>query len=529
MTDKELADRWDPVASRLVNTTPSVLTPVASNQRIDVLDVLRGFALIGILLMNIEWFSRPILSSGTFAADLSGLDHAAGWLIQCFVEGKFYKLFALLFGMGFAIMMTQAVHKDKPFAAWFSRRMVVLFVFGIIHMFFVWQGDILHAYAFTGLLMLGFIYLLRIKHLQKFNNPKSMLKLTLWWLSAPILLAGFAGVAFGVFIDHQSSSQQWQKDQKIRALITQLETKAAKNKENKELLSEEQVETFDRKAATLSNSEPDVKIASATVRQHFGENSQNITESTPVFGTSELTLKAQAQEIFEEEQEMVQNKINEIAALKDGSYWQASIFRIQASIIWVIFTPIFALSLLLPIFLLGYWFVISGTIKNYAQYPKLFTYMARIGLGVGFILTAAGLTIMRHPAVEHVMSLQATAGVLNTAGEYFMAAGYLGLIVRLLDAPKWQRKLLKLAPMGRMALTNYIMHSIILTSIFYGYAGGFYGEISRAPQMLIVLVIILIQIPFSSWWLTHYQFGPLEWFWRSITYKKWQAFKVQSS
>jgi uncharacterized protein len=248
------------------------------------------------------------------------------------------------------------------------------------------------------------------------------------------------------------------KRSKIRALITQLETKAAKNKENKELLSEEQ--------------------------------------------------------------EMVQNKINEIAALKDGSYWQASIFRIQASIIWVIFTPIF---------LLGYWFVISGTIKNYAQYPKLFTYMARIGLGVGFILTAAGLTIMRHPAVEHVMSLQATAGVLNTAGEYFMAAGYLGLIVRLLDAPKWQRKLPKLAPMGRMDLTNYIMHSIILTSIFYGYAGGFYGEISRAPQILIVLVIILIQIPFSSWWLTHYQFGPLEWFWRSITYKKWQAFKVQSS
>ena len=83
--------------------------------------------------------------------------------------------------------------------------------------------------------------------------------------------------------------------------------------------------------------------------------------------------------------------------------------------------------------------------------------------------------------------------------------------------------------MGRMALTNYIMHSLILTSIFYGYAGGFYGEISRALHMLIVLAIVLIQIQVSRWWLTHYQFGPLEWLWRSITYKKWQSFRVVPS
>ena len=207
MTDKGLSDNRDSVTSSLINTTPSALTPVVSSQRISALDILRGFALIGILLMNVEWFSRPILSSGTFAVDLSGLDHAVGWLIQCFVEGKFYKLFALLFGMGFAVMMSQAIHKDKPFAAWFTRRMCVLFVFGLLHMFFVWQGDILHAYAFTGLLMLGFIYLLRTRYLQKYNNPRSILTLALWWLSIPILLASLVGVGFGVFVDHQSSLQ----------------------------------------------------------------------------------------------------------------------------------------------------------------------------------------------------------------------------------------------------------------------------------------------------------------------------------
>jgi uncharacterized protein len=145
---------------------------------------------------------------------------------------------------------------------------------------------------------------------------------------------------------------------------------------------------------------------------------------------------------------------------------------------------------------------------------------------VGLVVTVAGLVVMGHPAVKHIMPIKVAAGLLVTMGEFFMAAGYLGLLVRLLDAPKWQKYLEKLAPMGRMALTNYIMHSLILTSIFYGYAGGSYGEIPRAPQMLIVLAIVLIQIPLSSLWLKHFQFGPLEWLWRSLTYKKWQSFRV---
>jgi uncharacterized protein len=78
-------------------------------------------ALIGILLMNIEWFGRSILELGTFDESLTGFDHAVGWLIRCFVEGKFYKLFALLFGMGFAVMLLRARESGKPFGAWFTR------------------------------------------------------------------------------------------------------------------------------------------------------------------------------------------------------------------------------------------------------------------------------------------------------------------------------------------------------------------------------------------------------------------------
>ena len=85
-----------------------------------------------------------------------------------------------------------------------------------------------------------------------------------------------------------------------------------------------------------------------------------------------------------------------------------------------------------------------------------------------------------------------------------------------------------MAPVGRMALTNYIMHSVILTTLFYGYAAGLYGQISRAPQMLIVVAIVLFQVAFSSWWLGRYRFGPLEWLWRSLTYKEMQPMRITS-
>jgi hypothetical protein len=364
--------------------------------------------------------------------------------------------------------------------------------------------------------MLGLIYLLRSKRFEKYNNPNFILKLALWWLTIPMLLASLAGIGYGAFYDRQSLSEQWQETKDIQALVSQLDINEIQIKELP-LPEPTSVDTLE----VLSDGE----IAPQT-----GLVDPNIVEESSIDSEeSEPTLQEQAQEIFEAEQEHTQDITNEVAALSKANYWQATAYRVKTSIMWLAFTPIFALTLLLPIFLLGYWLVITDVIKNHAQHSKLFSYMARIGLGVGLIVTVGGLIIVGHPAVEHLVSIQLVGSVLFNVGQFFMAAGYLGLLVRLLDSSKWYNILVKLAPMGRMALTNYIMHSIILTSIFYGYAGGMYGEISRAPQMLIVLAILVIQIPLSRWWLTHYQFGPLEWLWRSLTYRKWQSFKVISS
>ena len=76
-------------------TPPADLTPLAAAKRIDLMDILRGFALIGILMMNIEWFNRTITELGRFDFSLSGFDWSAGWFVRLIVEGKFYKLFSL--------------------------------------------------------------------------------------------------------------------------------------------------------------------------------------------------------------------------------------------------------------------------------------------------------------------------------------------------------------------------------------------------------------------------------------------------
>ena len=93
------------------------LAPVAATERIEAMDVLRGFALLGILLMNIEGIVGPLLGAMTGVDPaLTGADRWVDALIYVFVQGKFYPLFSLLFGMGFAVMMQRAVDAGRPFA-----------------------------------------------------------------------------------------------------------------------------------------------------------------------------------------------------------------------------------------------------------------------------------------------------------------------------------------------------------------------------------------------------------------------------
>lgn len=473
------------------------LAPVAESKRIDVLDIIRGIALIGIVLMNIEWFNRAFIDLGSFNKELTGLDHATGWIIRCFVEGKLYKLFALLFGMGFAIMIVRAKEAQRPFNAWFVRRMSFLLLIGLFHLIFIWNGDILHDYALAGLILLGYVNLLKLKRLQKYDNPDSILKLGLIWLLAPFIMFTLFGIGGGTYFDNTKINEKWQESIEI---TNQIESRY-------------QIE----KVKLTSNSFESEDLAESII------SDDNEKESSP-----EEIKEQNISEAVKSRLEYDQEKNDEILTMSQGSYFEVLKFQANYSLSELVKAPIFSLMILMPIFLLGYWMVISNIIREHQKHKRFYKYLSRIGLGVGILTTVCGLLIMQHPAAEHIDMFQGIANILFFFGQIMMTAGYLGLIVRMVQSKKWGKYMKIFAPYGKMALTNYITQSIIMVSIFFGYAGGLYDQVPRSQQVLVVIAIIVFQFIFSKWWLNRFKFGPLEWLWRSFTYKKFQPMKIAS-
>jgi uncharacterized protein len=128
--------------------------PISKQERIVTLDIIRGFALLGIFLVNMPTFHSPALMISH--PDYTGMDYWLDLFLQMFVQTKFYTIFSFLFGLGFYIFMSRAEQKDLHVNRLFSRRLFALLLFGAIHLIFIWYGDILHTYAIAGFLLLLF-------------------------------------------------------------------------------------------------------------------------------------------------------------------------------------------------------------------------------------------------------------------------------------------------------------------------------------------------------------------------------------
>ena len=111
------------------------------------------------------------------------------------------------------------------------------------------------------------------------------------------------------------------------------------------------------------------------------------------------------------------------------------------------------------------------------------------------------------------------AQALQWTGAPLMTIGYIGVLALAARRPRlgpWLREWI--APAGRMALTNYLVASLVLSTLFYGYGLGWYGQVSRAGQVGIVLVLFAAQAVASRWWMARHRYGPLEWVWRAFTW-----------
>lgn len=402
-----------------------MLQPVAPAERIATLDVLRGFALLGILLMNIEGFVGPLDEAMTGLNPLlRGADRVADAAVYLLVQGKFYTLFALLFGMGFAVMAQRAEAARRAFGGFFVRRSAALLLIGVLHATLLWSGDILVSYALLAFMLLAF------REAPTRWLPWMALAV---YLCAPLLslLAGAVGSAAQA---DPHAAVQWRQDMAEQA----------------------------QRAAT----------ALAEQRQVFGH----------------------------------------------GCYAAATAQRLR-DLVDALGLLVFNAPAIFGMFLLGAWCVRSGLATQPQRRPRLLAALrwGVLPLGLALMLLSFRLEPWMDPARLDLRL--AAAFALSTVASGMMALGYAAWIVRLTPALRW------LAPAGRMALSNYLLQSLVCTTLFYGYGLGYFERLPRAWQIPFAFALFALQVVLSQLWLRHFRFGPMEWLWRSASYLRWQPLR----
>jgi len=163
--------------------------------------------------------------------------------------------------------------------------------------------------------------------------------------------------------------------------------------------------------------------------------------------------------------------------------------------------------------------VLSGD-RDSAFYKRLLA--AGYGLGLPMTLASAWLNWEVRWDALYMFG----AGLApNYVGSVLVALGHIAAVMLLVKGGHLASLTARFAAVGRMALSNYLMHSIILTTVFYGYGLGLYASVPRAAQMLFVIGVIAFQLWLSPLWLERYRFGPVEWLWRSLTYAQRQPMR----
>jgi len=188
---------------------------------------------------------------------------------------------------------------------------------------------------------------------------------------------------------------------------------------------------------------------------------------------------------------------------------------------------IFFYPIVLGMFLIGVWAARNEIFSNYAKYLPIYRKTLWWGLSIGIVTSSLYAIAYRYASmgIPDGWSLLATS--MHTLSGISMGLFYISASVLILATQKstWFQKVL--APVGRMALTNYLMQSIICAFLFHSYGLGLFGQVEVWQGIILTLLIFIAQIIFSRWWLSRFQYGPFEWVWRGLTYRKFQALRIK--
>ncbi|HZF53509.1 MAG TPA: DUF418 domain-containing protein [Polyangiaceae bacterium] len=401
--------------------------PTGAADRIDALDILRGFALFGVLLVNLEfWFRTSQYRYHLNRFPYPSLpDRIVDAILPVFFEVRFLSLFSFLFGAGLAIQLERAERSQARPLRFLARRLGVLLGIGAAHIFLIWSGDILHVYAVVGLFVLP---LLR-------RRPKTLAIVAACIIALP---------AVGNLVVRLVQLARGRSAVQARDTASLAETRAL------------------------------------------------IEENVRVFG--------------------------------QGSWLEIARARIDD---YVRFAPdlAFVATLAFVMALLGVVAWKRGVFQRPADHRPLLRRTLALGLifGIGFSIARVARVALALPEVP--------LWVWRSMEGFFPAAmiastlAYGALILLALERERSRAILAHLAPVGRMALSNYLLQSVICSLLFYGFGLGLYDKLGSAAGALLAVAIFAAQIELSRAWFTRFQFGPVEWLWRSLTYGRSQPMR----
>jgi uncharacterized protein len=372
---------------------------VAPSSRSEAIDATRGFALFGVLAVNVVTAFRISIFQ-QFLPNQNAAPGTLDRLVERFVyfalDMKSFSLFSILFGLGLAMQFERFSRGGRPFYL-LTRRLLALLIFGAVHVLLIWNGDILTEYAIGGLIALP---LLRL-------SQRSL-----------------AAVAFGLLLLYGA-------------------------------------------------------LAVFPTLVPF-PGSQALTEHV-----------AQANAVYPH------GSLLEV--------WRFSVREI--ALIIPLHVSVFPRTV--GLFALGAWTWRSGLFQHAHDNHGAFGGLAVIGILMGVTLTA-----------------RTGDPFLQRLAPVIFAIGYGSLVVWMAQIDGVRRWLAPFAAVGRMAFTNYILHSVVFGFIFFGWGLGLFGRVGAATALLLVACVYAVQIALSTVWLKRFRFGPLEWLWRSITYSARQPMRV---
>jgi uncharacterized protein len=186
---------------------------------------------------------------------------------------------------------------------------------------------------------------------------------------------------------------------------------------------------------------------------------------------------------------------------------------------------LFFYPVVLSMFLVGMWAARTRIIAEYDSHLPFFRKTWLLGLAIGLIGNTLLVVAYRNANMASQDAWATLYATMHTVGGISLGAFYVSSFVLLYAKGKANGAVKLLAPVGRMALTNYLMQSLITAILFLGWGFGLFGKIELWQGIVLTVAIFTLQIPFSKWWLNRFRFGPMEWLWRSLTYGKIQPMK----